>query len=232
MNTFSLTLLTALLLASQFPAPAADGVVVYPPVPVAGQVDDLLSRIDAGLVADVEADAQAYLDARADTRVGPVLFDIERFTKVQEDGSVLVSSYWGRAPMLGYLFFDGYDLLGDEKYRRVALDLADHYLHIQEPEGFWHYAHFVKRDGTTSRLEMAEANGRGDNENAPGRVEWEWLRKLRIAQGHFTPEQLATGGQPRFSGDGTHAVKVANWFDIPWTKLPSAKLSQQEELLR
>ena len=143
--------LTALLLAPLAALHAAE-----PPT----AVNEILSQVDAKLIADVEADARAYLDARAATRVGPVLFDIERFTKVQEDGSVLVSNYWGRAPMLGYLFFDGFDLLGEEKYRRVALDLADHYLRIQELEGFWHYAHFVKPDGTTSRLEMAEAKGR------------------------------------------------------------------------
>lgn len=42
----------------------------------------------------------------------------------------------------------------------VALALADYYLRIQEPEGFWHYAHVVKPDGTARRLEMSEAKGR------------------------------------------------------------------------
>ena len=58
---------------------------------------------------------------------------------------------------------------------------------------------------------------RGDNEMKTGRIEWEWLRKLRIAKGRYTPEQLATGGQPHFTGNRTQAVKVADWFDIPWS---------------
>ena len=41
--------------------------------------------------------------------------------------------------MQAYPFFDAYDLPGDKQYLRVALDLADYYLRVQEPEGFWHY---------------------------------------------------------------------------------------------
>ena len=93
-------------------------------------------------------------------RVGPILLTEERFTRKLADGSVQVSQYWGRAPMQAYPFFDAYDLLGDKKYLRVALDLADYYLRVQEPEGFWHYAHIVKPDGSARRLELKEANGK------------------------------------------------------------------------
>jgi hypothetical protein len=120
----------------------------------------LLAKVDAQRVAQAEAALRAELDALAAGPIGPIVLTEERFTKKLADGSVQVSQYWGRAPMQAYPFFEAYDLLGDKKYLRAALDLADYYLRIQEPEGFWHYAHIVKPDGTARRLELAEAKGR------------------------------------------------------------------------
>jgi len=149
------------------------GLLVMASAPVASQADKpgdvgeltrqlhvLLARIDANLVADSEADARAYLDARVAARVGPVLPDIERFTRKLPDGGMQVSQYWGRAPMQAYLYFDAYDVLGDPNYLRVALDLADYYLRIQEPEGFWHFAHLVSSSGQAKRLDHKDAPGK------------------------------------------------------------------------
>ena len=126
----------------------------------AEELDALLMNIDATVVAQCEAALRAELDRLAASRVGPIVLTEERFTRKLPDGSVQVSQYWGRAPMQAYPFFEAHDLLGDPKYLRVALDLADYYLSVEEPEGFWHYAHIVKPDGTARRLELAEAKGR------------------------------------------------------------------------
>jgi len=124
------------------------------------ETEVLLGRLDPGSVAQAEEDARRYLDARAKARIGPVLLEIERFTAVKPDGSVVVSQYWGRAPLQAYLYFDAFDILGDRWYLDVALACADHYLKIQEPEGFWHYAHIVKPDGETVRLDNPDFQNR------------------------------------------------------------------------
>jgi len=126
----------------------------------AEELDALLMNIDATVVAQCEAALRAELDRLAASRVGPIVLTEERFTRKLPDGGVQVSQYWGRAPMQAYPFFEAHDLLGDPKYLRVALDLADYYLSVEEPEGFWHYAHIVRPDGTARRLELAEAKGR------------------------------------------------------------------------
>jgi hypothetical protein len=126
----------------------------------ASETERMLAKVDSRLVAQCETALRAELDPRIAARVGPILLTEERFTKKMADGSVQVSQYWGRAPMQAYAFFDAHDLLGDEKYLRVALDLADYYLRVQEPEGFWHFVHVVKPDGSARRLELAEAKGR------------------------------------------------------------------------
>jgi len=59
---------------------------------------------------------------------------------------------------------------------------------------------------------------RGGNAGKGGEIEWQFLLKSRIAQGRFTPEQLAPGAPPHWGGQGFHAVKVECWLDIPWTK--------------
>lgn len=126
----------------------------------ADEMDRMLAKVDSQRVAQAEAALRAELDARAAGRVGPIVLTEERFTKELADGSVQVSQYWGRAPMQAYAFFEAHDLLGEPKYLRVALDLADYYLRIQEPEGFWHFAHVVSPDGSARRLELAEGKGR------------------------------------------------------------------------
>lgn len=120
----------------------------------------LPAGVDEQEVARCEAALRAELDARLARRIGPVLLTEERFTKPLTNGAVQVSQYWGRAPMQAYDFFDAHDLLGDEKYLRAALDLADLQLRLQEPEGFWHFAHIVTPDGAVARLELPEAKGR------------------------------------------------------------------------
>ena len=127
---------------------------------IAGAGQPLPAGVDSHYVTRCEAELRAEMDVRLAQRIGPVLLTDERFTKKLTNGTVLVSQYWGRAPMQAYDFFDAYDLLGNEKYLRAALDLADYYLRIQEPEGFWHYAHIVKPDGSARKLEMEEANGK------------------------------------------------------------------------
>ena len=133
---------------------------LVPCLTAAADLDALLINTDAKMVAQCEAALRAELDARRADRIGPIVLTDERFTRRLPDGSVQVSQYWGRAPMQAYPFFEAHDLLGDEQYLRVALDLADYYLRIQEPEGFWHFAHVVNPDGSARRMEMAEANGR------------------------------------------------------------------------
>ena len=123
-------------------------------------VDHRLAIVDQQLVARCQAALRAELDGLTASRVGPIVLTEERFTRKLPDGSVQVSQYWGRAPMQAYPFFEAHDLLGDQKYLRVALDLADYYLRVQEPEGFWHFAHVVHPDGSARRLELAEARGR------------------------------------------------------------------------
>jgi beta-fructofuranosidase len=164
MNRLTNITLAVLLLAPLAALHAADAPKQEPnpplPAPLITSLNELLAKVDVKLVARCEAAVRAELDAQVGSRVGPILLTEERFTKKHPDGSVQVSQYWGRAPMQAYPFFDAYDLLGDEKYLRVALDLADYYLRIQEPGGFWHYAHVVQPDGSARRLEMAEAGGR------------------------------------------------------------------------
>ncbi len=136
-------------------AATAKEVVATNPLPLSSAF-----ALDEQPAVQCEAALRAELDARIARRGGPVLLTEERFTRQLADGSVQVSQYWGRAPMQAYPFFDAYDILGDKKYLRVALDLADYYLRVQEPEGFWHYAHIVKPDGSARRLELKEANGK------------------------------------------------------------------------
>jgi hypothetical protein len=97
--------------------PGDPSYVIYFPAGVIATEDPLRA-------AQCEAALRAELDARLAERVGPILLTEERFTRKLDDGSVQVSQYWGRAPMQAYPFFDAYDLLGDKKYLRVALDLS------------------------------------------------------------------------------------------------------------
>ena len=59
---------------------------------------------------------------------------------------------------------------------------------------------------------------REENAKRGGDVQWQYLMKVRIAQGRFTPEHLAPGAPPHLAGQGPHAFKAVNWLDIPWNR--------------
>jgi hypothetical protein len=146
--------------AMRLPTALAMGLLSGVASVAASETERMLANVDSRLVAQCEAALRAELEPRIAARVGPIVLTEERFTKKLADGSVQISQYWGRAPMQAYSFFEAHDLLGDPKYLRVAVDLADYYLRVQEPEGFWHFAHVVFPDGSARRLELAEAKGR------------------------------------------------------------------------
>jgi len=113
------------------------------------ELDGLLKRIDQRLVAQTEQDMRAYLDARMKLRIGPVLPGEDRFV-VRHENSVGYNDYWGRATWQGYAYFDAYDILGDEKYLQVALDMADFVVKTQQPKGYWLTLYTVGPSGEVS----------------------------------------------------------------------------------
>jgi hypothetical protein len=108
------------------------------------ELDSLLAKVDKQLLADCEKDFRTWLDAGLTNRTGP--FVSVRAGPVQKygnhlsrsnDGSFKVNLQWSMAAGAAFPYFDGALVLGDAKYRQAALETADAFLRLQEPEGFW-----------------------------------------------------------------------------------------------
>jgi len=108
------------------------------------ELDSLLAKVDKQLLADCEEDFRAWLDAGLADRTGP--FVPVRAGPVKQygnhlrrstDGSFKVNLQWSMPAGAAFPYFDGTLVLGDPKYRQAALEIADAFLRLQEPEGFW-----------------------------------------------------------------------------------------------
>jgi len=117
------------------------------------ELDSLLAKVDKQLLADCEKDFRMWLDAGLANRTGPFvpvrLARIENYgdhLRRSADGSFKLNLQWSMAAGTAFPYFDGTLVLGDPKYRQAALEIADAFLGMQQPEGFWRCNYQTTRD--------------------------------------------------------------------------------------